>query len=391
MYLSAMGRNQFNEDSRVKVPVILQLVRLGYEFLPRAVWEKQREPQTNILRDEFARAFVRLNEKKTEEDAHRYIDTVLVPMLNNNDLGRQFYNKLVAQTTDEVLIDFADFDNNSFHVATEVNCTNEGEEFRPDVMVFVNGLPLAFYEVKKPNSKEQMKAERDRMTRRNAQSCFRRYMNAAQFMLFSGNQEYDDGNRWQGSFYCTTSQGKPHFNFFREKNEVAFTPRMLRDLRDDDIRAVLRDTKLAGYEHTPEFESSIGQNRPASRFATSLLSRERFEFMLHFGIAFVEKDNNNKQYTRLSRGEEERIIATFEKREAVDSFAVVPSYDEMEEKDYSFSAGQYFDVKIEHIDITPEEFKQKMSAFMAEFNELSAQSAKLDEEIRKQMSFLEFS
>ena len=101
-----------------------------------------------------------------------------------------------------------------------------------------------------------------------------------------------------------------------------------------------------------------------------------------------EKDNNNKQYTRLSREEEERIITTFEKHEAVDSFAVVPSYDEMKEKGYSFSAGQYFDVKIEHIDITPEEFKQKMSAFMAEFSELSAQSAKLDEEIKKQMGGL---
>lgn len=103
-----------------------------------------------------------------------------------------------------------------------------------------------------------------------------------------------------------------------------------------------------------------------------------------------EKDNNNKQYTRLSREEEERIISTFEKHVAVDSFAVVPSYNEMKEKGYSFSAGQYFDVKIEHVDISPEEFKQKMAAFMAEFNELSAQSAKLDKEIRNQMSFLEF-
>ena len=60
----------------------------------------------------------------------------------------------------------------------------------------------------------------------------------------------------------------------------------------------------------------------------------------------------------------------------------------MEEKGYSFSAGQYFDVKIEHVDISPEEFKQKMAAFMEEFNELSAQSAKLDEEIRNQMGSL---
>lgn len=101
-----------------------------------------------------------------------------------------------------------------------------------------------------------------------------------------------------------------------------------------------------------------------------------------------EKDNNNKQYTRLSREEEERIIATFEQHEAVDSFAIVPDYAEMKEKGFSFSAGQYFDVKIEHIDITPEEFKQKMSAFMTEFNELSDQSAKLDEEIKKQMEGL---
>lgn len=282
---------KYNEDSRVKVPVILQLVRLGYEFLPRSAWEKQREPQTNILREEFTRAYMRLNEGKTEDDAQRYISTVLVPMLNNNDLGRQFYTKLVTQATGERLIDFDDFDSNSFHVATEVDCSHEGEEFRPDVTVFVNGLPLAFYEVKKPNSKEQMKAERDRMTRRNKQKCFRRYMNVTQLMLFSGNQEYADGNRWQGSFYCTTAQGKPHFNFFREKPEVAFIPRHLRELNDDVVLTVMRDTKLSGFEHTPEFSSSIDPQKPAARFATSLLARERFAFMLHFGIAFVEKED----------------------------------------------------------------------------------------------------
>lgn len=100
------------------------------------------------------------------------------------------------------------------------------------------------------------------------------------------------------------------------------------------------------------------------------------------------KDNNNKQYTRLSPEEEEQIISAFENRESVDSFAVVPGYDEMAERGYSFSAGQYFDVKIEHVDISPEEFKAKMAAFTAEFNELSAQSVKLDEEIRNQMGRL---
>lgn len=285
---AAMNSVKFNEDSRVKVPVVMQLLRLGYSFLSRDEWEKQREPRTNILRDVFAEAYVKLNAGKTETDARHYIDNVLVPVLDNDDLGRQFYRKLEAQNTGEVLVDFSNFDNNSFHVATEVDCTQDGEGFRPDVTVFVNGLPLAFYEVKKPDSKEQMKAECDRMARRNARSCFRRYMNAAQVMLFSGNQEYDDGNRWQGSFYCTASKGRPQFNFLREKPEVAFVPQLLKKPSAEDICKFLRDAKLAGYEHTPEFQSSIDPGRPAARFATSLLARDRFGFILKFGIAFVE-------------------------------------------------------------------------------------------------------
>lgn len=101
-----------------------------------------------------------------------------------------------------------------------------------------------------------------------------------------------------------------------------------------------------------------------------------------------EKDNNNKQYTRLSHEEEERIIDAFKRHQAVNSFAVVPSYDEMREKSYSFSAGQYFEVRIEHVDITPGEFKQKLYAFMDEFTELTEQSVKLDEEIKNQMKNL---
>lgn len=104
---AAMNSVKFNEDSRVKVPVVLQLLRLGYSFLSRDEWEKQREPRTNILRDVFAEAYVKLNAGKTETDARHYIDNVLVPVLDNDDLGRQFYRKLEAQNTGEVKIGHA--------------------------------------------------------------------------------------------------------------------------------------------------------------------------------------------------------------------------------------------------------------------------------------------
>jgi type I restriction enzyme M protein len=99
---------------------------------------------------------------------------------------------------------------------------------------------------------------------------------------------------------------------------------------------------------------------------------------------------DGKKRRVLTSADEQQIIDAFKKHEPVDGLAVVPSYQEIEEKDFSFSAGQYFDVKIEHIDITPEEFNQKISAFMAEFEELSAKSSELDVEIRKQMMCLRY-
>ena len=64
------------------------------------------------------------------------------------------------------LIDFENFDNNSFHVVTELTFKNGDEEFRPDIVLLVNGMPLAFVEVKKPNNKDGNLSERDRIDRR---------------------------------------------------------------------------------------------------------------------------------------------------------------------------------------------------------------------------------
>ena len=73
--------------------------------------------------------------------------------LDYDDLGREFY-KAVTATSGIKLIDFKDFTKNSFHVTTELTCKNGDEEFRPDITVLINGMPLVFIEVKKPNNKE---------------------------------------------------------------------------------------------------------------------------------------------------------------------------------------------------------------------------------------------
>ena len=101
------------------------------------------------------------------------------------------------------------------------------------------------------------------------------------------------------------------------------------------------------------------------------------------------KDGKN-QKTLLSSEEEQKIINTFNRHEAVEDFTVVVSYEQITEKNYSFSAGQYFDVKIEYTDITPEEFAAKMEGFKANLDTLFAESKTLEKEIQKQLNGLKY-
>lgn len=101
------------------------------------------------------------------------------------------------------------------------------------------------------------------------------------------------------------------------------------------------------------------------------------------------KDGKN-QKTLLSAEEERQIVETFNAHKAADDFSVVVSYEQIKEKNYSFSAGQYFDVKIEYAELSPEEFEGKMQTFKQNLDSLFAESKKLEKEIKKQLDELKY-
>lgn len=101
------------------------------------------------------------------------------------------------------------------------------------------------------------------------------------------------------------------------------------------------------------------------------------------------KDGKN-QKTLLSEAEEDRIIATFNGKQAVEDFSVVVSYDNIAAKNYSLSAGQYFEVKIEYADITPAQFAAKMQGFSDNLDKLFKESAGLEQVIKKQLAGLRY-
>lgn len=101
------------------------------------------------------------------------------------------------------------------------------------------------------------------------------------------------------------------------------------------------------------------------------------------------KDGKN-QKTLLAETEEDRIIATFNAKQAEEDFSVVVSYADIAAKNYSLSAGQYFDVKIEYSDLTPAQFTKKMQGFTDKLDELFKESAGLEQEIKKQLAELRY-
>ncbi len=101
------------------------------------------------------------------------------------------------------------------------------------------------------------------------------------------------------------------------------------------------------------------------------------------------KEGNNKK-SRLRDFEVEQIVHTFRNCEAVDDFSVAVTYDEIKEKGYSLSAGQYFDIKIDYVDITEEEFNQRMNNFKSTLKAQFAESHRLEEEILKQLESITF-
>ena len=101
------------------------------------------------------------------------------------------------------------------------------------------------------------------------------------------------------------------------------------------------------------------------------------------------KDGNN-QKRRLRDFEIDKIVDTFLNKEAVEDFSVAVTYDEIKEKRYSLAAGQYFDVKIEYMELTQEEFNAKMSEYTTKLQNYFDESKKLENEIMEQLKKVKY-
>lgn len=282
-----------NENSRVKIPALIHLTRLDYSYLSLKQYKGGICPETNIFKSIFRDGVNRINGGSlSEQDIDRILEELTIK-LSNDDLGRAFYKALLNGIDGLRLIDLEDETRNTYHVVTELTYRNGDDEFRPDITLLINGMPLAFIEVKKPNNRDGIIAEHTRINSRFSKKLFRKFVNITQLMVFSNNMEYDDSEvePIEGAFYATGSYEKLFFNRFREEDTQIHTT--IKPIDTQKEEAILKDNNLVSIKGTNEYVTNLNEITPTNRILTSLFSHKRFLKLLKYGFAYVERTDKN--------------------------------------------------------------------------------------------------
>lgn len=285
----------FNEDTRVKIPATIQLLRLGYEY--QSMKDADIDFGTKIFINRFKPALEHINGREFSYDEIKALLNKIHSSIKNNDLGKEFYYWLINPLDEVKLIDFEDISKNDFAVVDElpfsvVQGTEEGS-FRPDINILINGMPLAFLEVKKPNNEGGIKAEFDRMiNKRLANPDYKKFFNLIQFVSFSNNMEYEDADDVEdvkaGSFYTTPNGSNTSFSFFREDDEKYLLDYPYITIEEETIKSVIKDCGYSPSEaDTEEFKQNLRVDSPCNSFITSVYDKERIMYFLRYGMMYV--------------------------------------------------------------------------------------------------------
>ncbi len=272
-----------NEITRVQVPALMHLFKLGYDFIP-ANSKPNLDEATNILTDSFTQAFERSNPTKNAKDSL----TEMKKRLNYNDLGKSFYEYLLK--SENQIIDFDNPNNNLYEMMAELPY----KSFRPDITLFINGLPLVNIEVKQPLAGQGIKEEKNRHIKRYKNPENKVFYNLAQIWLFSDNLPYDEKNPDQGAFYSASYS--PIFQRFVEANKLDITPpppendknhRSLEEIQKRILNEFnLKDTDLP----------KNPKDTPTNALLTSFCSPKRLCFILKYGISFLKEKSEFKKH-----------------------------------------------------------------------------------------------
>lgn len=287
---------KYNEDSRVKIPAILHFLRLGYIYQTKKA--VNIDLRNNIFVEVFREAIARINQTEVSDmRLNELLREIHELTSNTKDKGASFFQRL-HDTSFFKLIDLKNPANNDFRVVTELPFMREGEVFRPDITILVNGIPLGFLEVKKPNNSGGIQVEFRRSAERSKKEEFNAFFNQLQVLGYTNNLAYNDEEmeKMSGSFYTTPNGDRLMFNHFREEHDTILPITLSEELIDK----VLIDNRMVSIKETNEFKRNLEPSTPCNQFISSIFSQHRILFFIRYGIVYVDsiRDGLNKHIIR---------------------------------------------------------------------------------------------
>ncbi len=279
-----------NEITRVQVPALMHLAKLGYDFIPTNS-KPNLDTATNILTDSFTQAFERLNPTKNAQDSLNEMKK----RLNYNDLGKSFYEYLLK--SERQIIDFDNPNNNLYEMMAELPY----KSFRPDITLFINGLPLVNIEVKQPLAEKGIKEERERHIKRYKNPENKVFYNLAQIWLFSDNLPYNENNPDQGTFYSASYS--PIFQRFVEADKLDITPPPRKndenhqnDQNHQSLEEIQKSVLNEFNLKDTDLPKSPKDTPTTNALLTSFCSPKRLCFILKYGISFLKEKSEFKKH-----------------------------------------------------------------------------------------------
>ncbi len=299
------------EDARIKVPALLHLSRLGYQYLSRRTI--RRDPETNILPEMLKAAAERILGTEMSGETQDSLMKELREALAAPDLGRGFTRLIREGWREWRLLDFEHPERNVFHAAAELPCVCEGRRFVPDITLFVNGLPLAMIEVKTKNQAGGIRAEYDRTMERFQSGAFRSFLQAAQIWAFSNDQPWNPERLLptEGAFFATGARTDFPLYAFREKHPAI--SRGIPALSPDVGNAILEDNGM------PEGSRRryLSPWTPTHQMLTGLFSPERFLFLLRYGVGYETEREAGEERTEKRLLSSEQLFSLWDLKEKI--------------------------------------------------------------------------
>ena len=286
------------EDIGVKIPALLHLTRLGYGYLPGK--EAKRDRETNILTKRLQEGIERINGIQLDEETFQRLMEDLKARLREQDLGQGFYRMIRAGWNGLKLLDFAHPERNEFLAGTEIACGTGKQRFRPDISLFINGLPLGMMEVKAPEQKGGLKGEYERMCRRFRQESFRPYLQATQIWMFSNDRESGGMALLPRDGAYFTGGAPEDFPVYPGPENRTKRPKELGRLDSAAAQTLMKENGLADPRKKADNRAWMDPGTPTHRMLTGLAAPGRFLFLIRYGILY-EKDTGDEGGDRIRK------------------------------------------------------------------------------------------